>query len=180
MKKFSRKTKETDVIVHFDAEKTEVETGISFFNHMLETFAKHSGFNIVVRAKGDDKHHVIEDVAICLGKVIGEINKKGIERFGDAIVPMDDAVALCGLDFSGRGVFVIEGELKDYDDFKSEDFIHFLDTFSRNSGLNIYLYVKGKNSHHMMEAAFKAIAIAFRKALRRSEENYRSTKGVLD
>ncbi|WP_290597352.1 MULTISPECIES: imidazoleglycerol-phosphate dehydratase [unclassified Archaeoglobus] len=179
MKKFSRKTVETEVTVTFGADKTEVDTTIPFLDHMLKTLAKHSGYGIVVRAKGDSEHHIIEDVAICLGNAIGEVGKKGIERFGDAIVPMDDAVAICGLDFSGRGVFVFDGEIRD-GEMRSEDFLHFLDTLCRNAGLNIYLRVKGSNSHHMMEAAFKALAISLRKALKKSGEDYRSAKGVLD
>jgi imidazoleglycerol-phosphate dehydratase len=180
MKKFSRKTAETEVTAIFDAGKTEIDTGIRFFNHMLETLAKHSGFNIVVRAKGDDDHHIIEDVAICLGKAISEVDKRGIERYGDAIVPMDEAVAICGIDFSGRGVFNFEGEIKDYTGMSVENFLHFFDTFCRNSGINAYLAVKGRNSHHMMESAFKAFAIALKNAMKRSGDDFRSTKGVLD
>jgi len=181
MKKFSRKTEETEVDVIFGSEKTDIRTGIPFLNHMLKTLSKHSGYGLIVKATGDDEHHIIEDVAICLGNAIGNISKKGIERFGDAIVPMDDAVAICGLDFSGRGIFVFEGDIRD-GSMKSEDFIHFLDTLCRNAGLNVYLKVMGKNSHHMMEAAFKALAISLKKALRKSEseDGFRSAKGVLD
>ena len=179
MKKFSRKTEETEVTVIFGADKTEVDTSIAFLDHMLKTLAKHSGYGIVVKAKGDNEHHVIEDVAICFGNAIREVGKKGIERFGDAIVPMDDAVAICGLDFSGRGVFVFDGEIRN-GEMKGEDFLHFLDALCRNAGLNVYLRVKGSNSHHMMEAAFKALAISLRKALKKSGEDYRSAKGVLD
>ncbi len=175
-----RKTTETEVEVEFKADKTEIETGIPFFNHMLETLAKHLGVNLVVKARGDDIHHVIEDVAICLGRAISEIDKRGLERFGDAIVPMDDSVTICGVDFSGRGVFVFEGDIKDYRDFKAEDFLHFFDTLCRNSGINAYMYVKGKNSHHMIESAFKAFAIALKKALRKTSGEYRSVKGLLD
>ncbi len=179
MKKFSRKTLETEVTAIFDADKTEIDTGIPFFDHMLKTLAQHLGKNIIVKARGDNCHHVIEDVAICLGKAIGSLDKKGMERFGDAIVPMDDAVTICGMDFSGRGVFVFEGELKDYE-IRSEDFLHFFDTLCRNSGINVYMKVSGKNAHHMMESAFKAFAIALKKALRKSGDGYRSAKGVLD
>lgn len=179
MKKVSRKTEETEVTIIFASEKLKIETGIDFFDHMLETISKHSGFNLEVKAIGVDEHHVIEDVAICLGRSISEIDKKGIERFGSSIVPMDDSIAICGLDFSGRGVFVFEGELKD-GKMKAEDFLHFFDTLCRNSGLNVYLAVKGKNSHHMMECAFKAFAIALKQALKRTGEDFRSAKGVLD
>lgn len=179
MKRISRKTEETEVIATFNAEKTEIETGIYFFDHILQTIAKISGYNIEVKAKGKDSHHLIEDVAICLGKSIAEIEKKGIERFGFAIVPMDESVATCALDFSGRGVFVFEGEIKD-SEIKAEDFLHFFDTLCRNSGLNVYIEVKGKNSHHMMEACCKSFALALKQALKRSGSDYRSAKGVLD
>ncbi|MEM4472166.1 MAG: imidazoleglycerol-phosphate dehydratase [Archaeoglobaceae archaeon] len=179
MKRVSRKTEETEVIATFNSEKTEISTGIDFFDHMLLTLSKISGFCIEVKARGKDVHHLIEDVAICLGKSIAEIDKRGIERFGYAIVPMDESVATCAVDFSGRGFFVFEGELKDCE-IKAEDFIHFFDTLARNSGLNVYLAVKGKNSHHMMESSFKAFALALRQALRKFGEEYRSAKGVLD
>ncbi|MCX8172361.1 MAG: imidazoleglycerol-phosphate dehydratase [Archaeoglobaceae archaeon] len=179
MKKVSRKTKETDVIATFASEKLEIETSIPFLNHMLETISTHSGFNIEVKATGTSVHHVIEDVAICLGKSISEYEKRGIERFGDAVVPMDEAVAICGVDFSGRGVFVFEGELSD-GEIKAEDFIHFFDTLCRNSGLNVYLAVRGRNPHHMMESAFKAFAIALKEALSKTGKDFKSAKGVLD
>ncbi|MDI9611292.1 MAG: imidazoleglycerol-phosphate dehydratase [Archaeoglobaceae archaeon] len=179
MKRVSRKTTETEVNATFASEKLEISTGIPFFDHMLETIAKLSSFNIEIKASGANEHHVIEDVAICLGKSISEIEKKGIERFGSAIVPMDEAVAICGLDFSGRGVFVFEGELRDAD-IRAEDVLHFFDTLCRNSGLNVYLAVKGKNSHHMVECAFKAFAIALKQALSKTGKDFKSAKGVLD
>jgi len=178
MKKFSRKTEETEVEVEF-SDEAKVETGITFFDHMLKTFCKHSGLNLKVSASGDLQHHVIEDVAIAIGRLISEIDKRGIGRFGDAIVPMDDSVAVCGLDFSGRGVLVVEGSFGDCE-IREEDFVHFLDTLCRNAGLNVYLSVKGKNPHHKMEAAVKAIALSLRKALERVGGDYRSVKGVLD
>ncbi len=173
-----RRTEEVDVTVSIGS-KTRIETGIPFLDHMLLTFAKHSGLSIEVTASGDLEHHVIEDIAICLGEAIAEISKKGIERFGDAIVPMDDAVAICGLDFSGRGVFVLEGEFGD-GEIRGCDFEHFLDTLCRKAGLNVYLKISGRNPHHKMEAAMKSIAIALKKALRKTGESYRSVKGVLD
>lgn len=92
---------------------------------------------------------------------------------------MDDAVAICGLDFSGRGVLVVEGTFGD-GEMREEDFLHFLDTLCRNAGLNVYLSVKGSNSHHKMEAAVKAVAISLKKALTKNGNDYRSAKGVLD
>lgn len=179
MKRVSRKTEETEVLATFDAEKTEINTGIYFLDHMLQTIAKISGYKIEVMAKGRDEHHVVEDVAICLGKSISELEKKGLERFGSAIVPMDESLATCAIDFSGRGVFVFEGDLKD-SGIKAEDFLHFFDTLCRNSGLNVHMSVKGKNSHHMMEACCKAFALALKQALKKSGSEYKSAKGVLD
>lgn len=179
MKRVSRKTKETEVTAVFDSDKTEIDTGFKFFDHMLETLSTHSGFNLEVKATGENEHHVIEDVAICLGKSISEFDKKGIERFGSAIVPMDEAVAICGVDFSGRGIFICDGDIKD-GEMRAEDFLHFFDTLCRNSGLNVYLSVKGRNSHHMFESAFKAFAIALRHALSKTGKDFRSAKGVLD
>jgi len=178
MKKFSRKTEETEVEVVL-GEELKVDTGIAFLDHMLKTLSRHSGIKLRVKAKGDLEHHVIEDVAIALGKALAGVDKKGLERFGDAIVPMDDAVAICGLDFSGRGVLVVEGTFGD-GEMREEDFLHFLDTLCRNAGLNVYLSVKGSNSHHKMEAAVKAVAISLKKALTKSGNDYRSAKGVLD
>jgi imidazoleglycerol-phosphate dehydratase len=178
MKRFSRKTEETEVEVTL-GEELKIETGIPFLDHMLKTLSRHSGIKLMVKAKGDLEHHIIEDVAIVLGKALAEMDKKGIERFGDAIVPMDDAVAICGLDFSGRGVLVVEGTFGD-GEMREEDFLHFLDTLCRNAGLNVYLSVKGSNSHHKMEAAVKAVAVSLKKAMVRSEKDYRSAKGVLD
>ncbi|MCS7121520.1 MAG: imidazoleglycerol-phosphate dehydratase [Archaeoglobaceae archaeon] len=173
-----RKTRETDVTVVIGGEKVEIDTGVKFLDHMLETFAKFSGMNLVVKASGDLEHHLMEDVAICLGEEISKIEKRGIRRFGDAIVPMDDAVAICGLDFSGRGYLVVEGELGD-GEVKECNFIHFFDTLCRKGGINIYVQVKGKNPHHKMEAMVKAISLAFRKALEKVGEDYFSLKGIL-
>jgi len=187
--KFSRKTRETEVSVYvcLDSEEVsaEVDTGIPFLDHMLESFARHSGIALRVKAKGDlevDEHHTIEDVAISLGKAIANAlgEKRGIRRFGDAVVPMDDAVAICGIDISGRGYFNFSGDTGDVKGMKGENFEHFFDSLCRNSGINVYLEVKGKNSHHKMEAAFKAFAISFREAVEVAGKEVPSTKGKLD
>lgn len=173
-----RKTAETEVLVELNSEKTEISTSIPFFDHLLSTLAKFMGKNFVVRAKGDLEHHIIEDVAICLGETLAEIEKKGIRRFGFSIIPMDDAVAICGLDFSGRGYLVVEGDFGD-GEMKSYDFLHFLDTFCRRGGINVYLKISGVNPHHKMEATMKAIGIALKGALEKVGDDYLSTKGVL-
>lgn len=182
-----RKTKEVDVSVEVDLDSSgyEIETGIPFFNHMLESFAKHSGIKLIVNAKGDievDEHHTVEDTAIVMGEAIRQAlgDKKGIARFGDAIIPMDESVAICAIDISGRGVFNFEGSMEgEVGGFKAENFIHFFDTLCRNAGINVYMSIKGKNLHHMMEAGFKSFGVAFRKAITVVDEEIRSTKGVL-
>ncbi len=172
-----RKTREVDIYVEIDLDRKgySIETDIPFFKHMLETFAKHSCISLKLRAYGDDKHHTIEDTAIALGKAIAKAlgEKRGIRRFGQAIVPMDDALAICGLDLSGRGYFVIEGEI-------DENYIHFFDTLCRNSGMNAHLIVKGQNMHHKIEACFKAFALSFKSAREIVDEDVVSTKGTLD
>ncbi len=179
-----RKTKEVsvEVLVDLKGKEVEIDTGIGFLNHMLETFAIHSGIGLKVKAKGDldvDEHHTIEDVAIALGRAFSDaMEKREIKRFGDAIIPMDESVAICGVDLSGRGIFNFEGEFGDTT-VKGENIIHFLDTFCRNSGINVYLSVKGFNSHHKIEASFKALAKAIREALQKTE-GIRSAKGLLD
>jgi len=182
-----RKTKEVEVKVKVDLEEKEysVDTGIAFLNHMLESFAKHAEIGLIVKAKGDlevDEHHTVEDIAIALGMAIKKAlgDKKGIKRFGDSIVPMDESVTICGIDVSGRGFLNFVGKIKDARNLSAENFIHFFDTLCRNAGMNLYMEVKGSNNHHMMESAFKAFALAFRKAIEVVGEEVRSTKGILD
>ncbi len=185
---FSRKTRETEVSVSLDLDESgdiSVDTGIPFLDHMLESFAKHSRLSLRVRARGDlevDEHHTVEDVAITLGKALAAAlgDRRGIRRFGSAVVPMDDAVAICGVDLSGRGYFNFEGKTGDVKGVRGENFEHFFDTLCRNSGINVYLNVRGKNSHHIMESAFKAFALAFREARMVESDEVPSTKGSLD
>ncbi len=186
--RYDRKTKETDISVKIDLDSGEYEisTPIPFFTHMLETLAKHSGIGIKLTAKGDvevDEHHTVEDIAIATGRALSKAleDKKGIERFGHAILPMDESVAICGVDVSGRGVFRFEGDVKgEIKGFKGENFIHFFETLSRESGINIYLEIKGFNLHHKMEVGFKAFAISLKNAVRITGEEVRSTKGSLE
>ncbi len=172
-----RKTKEVDVYVEVDLDNEgyKIETDLPFFKHMLETFARHSSVKLILRAYGDDEHHTIEDTAIALGKAIKRAlgYKRGIKRFGYAMIPMDDALAMCALDVSGRGYFVLDGNLH-------ENYTHFFDTLCRNSGMNVHIVVKGFNSHHTVEACFKAFAIAFKEAVKIVGGEVASTKGVLD
>ncbi len=179
-----RKTKETDVLVEVDLDDKgyEIETTIPFFNHMLETLALHSEIKVTIKASGDLKHHIIEDVGIALGESIRKAlgDKKGIKRFGSCIIPMDESVAICGIDISGRGIFNLDGEIKGYiEGVDAEVFQHFFETLCRTSGINAYIQVKGKNLHHMIEAIFKAFAKSFKDAIKIEGEEVRSTKGSL-
>lgn len=186
--RYERKTKETEVVVKLDLDSSgyEISTPLTFFNHMLETFAKHSGIELKLKAKGDvevDEHHLVEDTAIAVSRALKEAlgDKRGIERFGYAILPMDESVAICGVDVSGRGVFRFEGEVRgEIKNFKGENFIHFFETLSRESGINIYLEIKGFNLHHKMEAGFKAFAVSLKNAIRIAGEDVKSTKGSLE
>jgi len=184
--KVQRKTKEVEVSVAIELEEGEIEidTGIGFFDHMLETFAFHSSIGLRINARGDlgvDEHHTVEDTAIALGKAIKRLiedKEKRIKRFGHAIIPMDESVCICGLDLSGRGFFVLEGEFGD-SGLKEELIHHFFDTLCRNAGINLYLQVRGKNSHHKVESAFKALALSLRQAIEPAKD-VRSVKGKID
>ncbi len=177
-----RRTLEVDIVVEVDLDggKVFVSTGIPFFDHMLVTLGRYASMELRVEARGDLEHHTIEDVAIALGQAIKRAlgDKRGIKRIGHSVVPMDDALAICAVDLSGRGVFVFEGNVGDCE-MRTQDFLHFFDTLCRNSGANTHLIVRGTNGHHMIEASFKAFGIAFMDA-KRLDEGTGSTKGVLD
>ncbi|MEM4389971.1 MAG: imidazoleglycerol-phosphate dehydratase HisB [Candidatus Micrarchaeia archaeon] len=200
-----RKTRETSVQMELNVDgrgRTSIATGIRFLDHMLESLARHALFDLKVKASGDvdvDEHHLVEDVGICLGKCLAKAlgEKEGIRRFGDAIVPMDEAVATVGLDASGRGYLVLDfgprwpgppwGGLQKarwrgmkVGDIAIENIEHFVDSLARNAGLNINAKVEGKNAHHMVEALFKALALALREAVRVEGKGIPSTKGKLE
>ena len=184
MVKVERKTKEVEVVVKLSLEGGEIaiDTGIGFLDHMLTSLAFHSGIGLEIKARGDlhvDEHHTVEDVAITLGRAFRKATEsKRLYRFGSAIVPMDESAAICGVDVSGRGYFVLDGEFGDAG-IKGENIVHFLDTFCRNAGINVYMQVRGSNAHHKIESAFKALALSLRQALKEVED-VRSTKGKLD
>lgn len=185
-----RKTKETDieVFVKLDGEgKVNVNTGIGFFDHMLTAFGVHSGIDLDVRCVGDlnvDGHHTVEDTGIVLGQAFAKAldNKAGIARYGSAFVPMDEALAFCSLDISGRPFLVFNGDFKDdrigeYDTCLTEEFFR---AFAFNSGITLHIKKKyGKNDHHIAEAIFKAVAHALKKAMKIEGDTILSTKGVL-
>lgn len=187
-----RKTKETDisVILGIDGNASvEILTGIGFLNHMLELFAKHGMFNLNLKCKGDlhvDDHHTTEDVAIALGqafeKALGD--KSGISRYGYAYVPMDESLARCVVDLSGRSALVFHAEFnrKKVGDLSTEMIRHFFQSFADNVKANIHIEVLyGTNTHHKIEAMFKAFARALRLACEKDPrvKGIPSTKGKL-
>jgi imidazoleglycerol-phosphate dehydratase len=170
---YARTTQETaiDVKVNLDGEgQLTLNSGVVFFDHLIKTLAVHSQIDIFVIAKGDLKHHVIEDIAICLGKALRQAIDitSSINRFGDAIVPMDDALAFAAIDLVNRPYAVINvnliGEI--IEDTESEDIIHFLETLTSSLGSTVHMWVhSGTNDHHKIEAAVKALALALKHAI---------------
>jgi imidazoleglycerol-phosphate dehydratase len=188
--KVKRKTKEVDIALELDVEGkgiAEVDTSIKFLNHLLVTLAKHSLFNLKVKATGDLKHHVSEDVALVLGEALRKVvNKgKGIKRFGSAYVPMDESLARATVDLGGRAYIIRDLELMQpqIEDLETEDIEHFFDSLAQASKANVHLTVLyGSNEHHKIEAAVKALALALRQALElesRIGDQIPSAKGVL-
>lgn len=186
-----RTTKETDILVELNLDgsgNTEIETGLGFFDHMLDQLGKHSGSDLKIKVKGDlhiDEHHTIEDTGLAIGeaylKALGD--KKGISRYG-FLLPMDDALAQVAIDFSGRPWIVWEAEFKreKVGDMPTEMFFHFFKSFSDASKCNLNVKVEGDNEHHKIEAIFKAFAKAIKMAVARDEKNIKSlpsTKGML-
>ncbi len=187
----TRKTAETDIEVTVDIDgdgDATVDTGIGFFDHMLESFAKHGLFDLTVRCDGDleiDDHHTVEDVAIVLGDAFDEAlgDRARIERFADRRVPLDEAVASIVVDVSGRPVFRFDGAFSQASvgGMTSHMAKHFLRTLSTNAGLTLHADVTGENAHHEIEALFKATARALDDATRIDDRRAGtpSTKGEL-
>lgn len=186
-----RTTKETDIDLQLVLDNkgvAEIQTGLHFFDHMLDQLAKHSGVSIRLRVQGDlqvDEHHTIEDTALALGEAFAKAigNKRGMERYGFHLV-MDDSLAQVALDFGGRPWIVWEAEFKreKVGDMPTEMFYHFFKSFSDAARCNLNIQVKGDNEHHKIEAAFKGLARAIRMAVRQDADNLQnlpSTKGVL-
>ncbi|HWM29823.1 MAG TPA: bifunctional histidinol-phosphatase/imidazoleglycerol-phosphate dehydratase HisB [Woeseiaceae bacterium] len=183
-----RETSETRirVTVNLDADNPIVaETGIGFYDHMLEQIAKHGGFSLRLKCGGDldvDEHHTVEDTAICLGdamrKALGD--KRGIGRYG-FLLPMDESEAKVVLDLSGRASFLFDGRFpRDrVGGLPTELVPHFFRSFSESLGAALHIEVRGENTHHMVEACFKGVGRALRQAIRREGEEMPSTKGVL-
>lgn len=182
-----RETKETkiDVTITLDGEgNANITTPSPFFSHMLTLLARHSMMNLTVKASGDLPHHVIEDCAIVLGQALLQAlgDKVGIERYGSADIPMDETLATCVLDFSGRPYFVLDMKLDDHhvEDMASEDIIHFFESIALNAKMNLHMKVHyGNNMHHKVEACFKAVAHAIKRAVQITSTKLLSTKGAL-
>ena len=187
----TRETKETkiDLFLNLDGTgKAEIRTGIGFFDHMLTAFAVHSGFDLSLSCHGDlhvDCHHTIEDVGIVLGQAFGELtaDKTGLSRYGNFMVPMDEALALCCVDLSGRSYLVFDAEftadrIGEMDCQMVEEFFR---AFACNAAATLHLtLLYGKNDHHKAEALFKAFAHSLRMAVKRENEGVLlSSKGNL-
>ncbi|WP_353634791.1 imidazoleglycerol-phosphate dehydratase HisB [Halobacterium sp. NMX12-1] len=187
----SRETAETDIDVTLDVDgdgDSTVDTGVGFFDHMLASFAKHGLFDLTVRCDGDldiDDHHTVEDVAITLGEAFDEAlgDKRGIERFADRRVPLDEAVASVVVDVSGRPLYEFEGTFsqESVGEFTSAMARHFFRSLAMHAGLTLHCEVEGENAHHEIEALFKGVARALDDATRVDERRSGtpSTKGEL-
>jgi imidazoleglycerol-phosphate dehydratase len=185
-----RETKETQITVKLELYgkgMAKIDTGVGFFDHMLEAFTKHAHIDLEVTCKGDthiDDHHTVEDIGIVIGQALKEAiyPVKSIERFGNATVVMDEASVSCDIDLSNRGFLVFElpigGKVGEFDVELVEEFFR---AFAFNLPLTLHLiYNRGRNKHHIVEAAFKALAVALRRAVTINENaGIPSTKGVL-
>lgn len=185
----SRKTKETEVKIEIELDgigQNNIETPLGFLNHMLELFSFHSRINLKVKAEGDihvDYHHIIEDIGIVLGKAIDDAlgERKGIKRYGFASIPMDEAIAQVSLDLGGRAYLVynvpFSGLIKDIDVALFEEFFR---AFVNNAQITLHVNVAyGKDLHHIVEAIFKAFAIAIKEAIILTGDTLPSTKGLI-
>ena len=185
-----RNTNETKIRIALNLDgqgKTDIHTGLHFFDHMLDQLGRHSGIDLAITVQGDlhiDEHHTIEDTGIALGEAISLAlgNKKGVARYGFTL-PMDEALAQVALDFGGRSWLVWTAEFKreKIGDMPTEMFYHFFKSFSDAARCNLNIKVEGENEHHKIESIFKALAKSIKMALKRDPENMQlpSTKGML-
>ncbi len=171
----ARKTRETDVSLRLELDgggQGSIESGVGFLDHMLTLFAAHGRFDLALRCAGDtqvDDHHSVEDIGICLGAAFAEAlgDRRGIRRYGDVILPMDEALVLAAADISGRGMLVMDLPLaaQKVGTFDTELVEEFFTAFARNAGVTLHVRkLAGHNTHHVIEAAFKAVARALREA----------------
>jgi imidazoleglycerol-phosphate dehydratase/histidinol-phosphatase len=185
-----RKTNETDVLIELNLDgtgKSKIETGLAFFDHMLDQLARHGQMDLMVKVNGDlevDEHHTIEDTAIALGEVVRQAlgDKMGIERYGFCL-PMDDCLAQVAIDFGGRNWLVWDAEFKRemIGQMPTEMFYHFFKSFTDGARANLNIKAEGTNEHHKIEAIFKAFAKSIKMAVKRDVEKMvlPSTKGML-
>jgi imidazoleglycerol-phosphate dehydratase len=188
--KLHRKTKETEIAVEMTLDGNgnfNIDTGIGFFDHILTHLGKHSKIDLTLKAKGDlnvDAHHTVEDAAICLGEALTKAlgDKKGIARFGNSSVPMEDALANVSVDLSGRANFIynVTYRTNKIGDFDVECIEEFLRSFANSGKLNLHINVPyGSNGHHIAEAIFKGLGQALGEAVKIVGKDVPSTKGIL-
>ncbi len=190
----NRKTAETDIRLALDLDNATdaaiIDTGVGFLDHMLTLFARHSGFALSVKCDGDtrvDDHHSVEDIGIALGQAMREAlgDKRGIVRYASVALPMDEALILCAVDISGRGgaYLSVDFPTQKIGSFDTELVAEFLNAFAVNAGVTVHVKkLDGKNSHHIAEGCFKALARALRAAVQTDEsrpDEIPSTKGTL-
>ena len=189
----TRNTAETDIKLSLNLDGTgnsNISTGVGFLDHMLELFARHGKIDLDVTCKGDthvDSHHSVEDIGICLGTAFSQAlgEARGICRYSDVTLPMDEALVLCAIDISGRSYLSLEITLPDraVGAMDTELFEEFLQAFVRKAGLTVHIrMLEGKNAHHILEACFKALARALRAAVKIDDElkdEIPSTKGTI-
>lgn len=190
----SRETNETRIALRLALDGSGAgsrTTGVGFFDHMLDHVARHALFDLDVDAAGDyeiDDHHTVEDVGILLGRALAQAlgDKAGIRRYGDALLPMDEALVLCAVDLSGRGILLFEGEIpaQKIGTFDRDLVTEFLRALAANGGITLHVRIlAGRNSHHIVEAIFKALGRALREAVEpdpRRGGAIPSTKGMLE
>ncbi|MEM7031926.1 MAG: imidazoleglycerol-phosphate dehydratase HisB [Chloroflexota bacterium] len=190
----SRTTNETDIKIALDLDgsgQVDINTGVGFFDHMLHALAKHARINLTVRCQGDlhiDEHHTVEDVGISLGRALREAlgEKRGITRMGDAIVPMDEALAMVAIDIGGRGYFVFDGHFDTHQIGQMGTSLvpHFFESLAHEAKLNLHArLLAGKDDHHRAEALFKAFARALNQAIKYDPQlgdQIPSTKGSIE
>ena len=189
----ARKTNETDISLSLRLDGNGIcqnSSGVAFFDHLLDLFAKHGLFDLMVSAKGDldvEAHHTVEDIGIVLGQAFREAlgDKKGIRRYGSATIPMDEALALVAVDFSGRAYCVVDVSIERevIGNFPTELVVDFFEAFAQNAQTNVHVkLLYGRNDHHKIEACFKAFAKACRQATEvdsRASGRLPTTKGIL-
>ena len=190
----NRKTAETDISLTLNLDGSgvaSIDTGCGFFDHMLTLFARHGGFDLTVTCKGDtyvDDHHTVEDIGIALGKAFAEAlgDKRGIRRYGDRILPMDESLILSAVDISGRGGFFAELDIptEKVGTFDTQLCEEFFIALAQNGGLTLHIrQLAGRNSHHIIEGTFKSVARSLGEAVSIDEKNadkIPSTKGLLE